>query len=91
MAQPADFTEEQLPDGTTALRFTGTLAIAAIDRIDERLRALSAPISRLDLSDIDHIDTVGAWLVYRTARDHDAAILGADKDAQKLISSIGSA
>lgn len=89
MAQPADFSEEQLPDGTNTLRFTGTLAIAAVDRIDARLRALSAPISRIDLSEIDHIDTVGAWLVYRTARDHDAAIVGADKDAQKLISTIG--
>jgi phospholipid/cholesterol/gamma-HCH transport system permease protein len=90
MAQPADFTEEQLPDGTSALRFTGTLAIASIDRVDDRLRGLSRPVSRIDLSAIDHIDTVGAWLVHRTARDHDAAIIGADKDAQKLISTIGS-
>lgn len=89
MAQSADFTEEILPDGTSALRFAGSLSIANIDGIDARLRSLSQPISRVDISAIDHIDTVGAWLVYRTARDHDAAIVGADKDAQKLISTIG--
>jgi phospholipid/cholesterol/gamma-HCH transport system permease protein len=89
MAQQADFVEESLPDGGHALRFSGTLAIAAIDRLDERLRDLPGPINRIDLSDIEHIDTVGAWLVYRTARDHDAQIVGADKDAQRLIGAVG--
>lgn len=89
MAEPADFDEEQLPDGGRALRFRGTLAIAAINTLDGRLRSVSSPVSQINLSDIEHIDTVGAWLIYRTARDHDAAIVGADKDAQKLISAVG--
>jgi phospholipid/cholesterol/gamma-HCH transport system permease protein len=88
MAGPADFAQEALPDGSQSLRFSGTLAIAAIGRLDERLRELPASISSIDLSAIDHIDTVGAWLIYRTARDHDAEIVGADKDAQKLINAV---
>lgn len=78
-----------MPDGTHGLRFTGTLAIAAIHDLDDRLHRLQGPISEIDLSDIDHIDTVGAWLVYRTARHHGAAIKGADKDAQRLICAVG--
>jgi phospholipid/cholesterol/gamma-HCH transport system permease protein len=89
MAEQADFFEEELPEGGSQLRFRGTLAIAAIDALDERLRTLTGPIAKIDLSDIEHIDTVGAWLIYRTARDHDAPIVGADKDAQKLISAVG--
>ncbi len=89
MAQQADFVEEQLPDGGNQLRFSGTLAIAAIGDLDERLRAVSAAITKIDLADIEHIDTVGAWLIYRTARDHNAPIVGADKDAQRLISAVG--
>ena len=88
MAVPADFTFEGLPDGSQMLRFGGTLAIASIDDLDTRLRELSTPIAKIDLSGIDHIDTVGAWLIYRTARDHDATIVGADKDAQKLIQAV---
>ena len=88
MAEPADFAQEALPDGSQSLRFSGTLAIAAIGRLDERLRELPASISSIDLSAIEHIDTVGAWLIYRTARDHDAEIIGADKDAQKLINAV---
>lgn len=89
MVQQADFVEEQLPGGGSQLRFSGTLAIAAIGDLDERLRGLSSAVAKIDLSGIEHIDTVGAWLIYRTARDHDAPIIGADKDAQRLISAVG--
>jgi phospholipid/cholesterol/gamma-HCH transport system permease protein len=88
MVTLANFAEEQLPNGGSVLRFNGTLAIAAIDDLDERLRELSGPVAQLDLSNIDHIDTVGAWLIYRTARDHDAQITGADQDAQRLIAAV---
>ena len=85
MAQPADFTEEQLPEGGTALHFSGTLSIAHIGDLDQRLRAVASTVSQIDISQIDHIDTVGAWLVYRTAQKHDAKITNADKDAARLI------
>jgi phospholipid/cholesterol/gamma-HCH transport system permease protein len=88
MANVADFTEEQLPSGGGVIRFSGTLAIASVENLDMRLRALAGPIKQVDISAIDHIDTVGAWLIYRTARDHDAQIVGADSDAQRLIETV---
>jgi phospholipid/cholesterol/gamma-HCH transport system permease protein len=91
MVQPADFTEEQLAEGGTVLRLGGTLAIAHIGNLDDRLRETAAQIRKIDLSQIDHIDTVGAWLVYRTARDHGAEIVGADSDAQRLIAAVANA
>lgn len=89
MAQLANFTEEQLPDGGRALRFGGAWAIAEIDAVDKDLRGVVGPVAQIDISDIGKIDTVGAWLIYRTARDLDAQIVGASKDAQKLISVVG--
>ena len=86
MAQLADFTEEQLSDGGRILRLNGRWAIADIDAVDAHLRAVTGPVSQIDISGISMIDTVGAWLVYRTARDLDAPIIGASKDAQELIS-----
>ena len=88
MPQPADFIEEQLPEGGAVLRLGGTLAISQIGDLDARLRATGAEVRQIDLSQIDHIDTVGAWLVYRTARDHGAQIIGADPDAQRLIAAV---
>jgi phospholipid/cholesterol/gamma-HCH transport system permease protein len=88
MADPADFSQEQLPGGEGILRFSGRLAIACIGDLDDRLRALGGPVKQIDISNIDHIDTVGAWLIYRTAKEHDAAIVGADNDAKRLIEAV---
>lgn len=89
MADTADFSQDQLPDGEGVIRFSGRLTIAAIGDLDNRLRALSGRIKQIDISNIDHIDTVGAWLIYRTAKVHDADIIGADNDAKRLIEAVG--
>src|SRR5690606_8369319 len=52
-----------------------------------RLDALG-PIAALDLSDVERIDTVGAWIVTRTARAHEARITGASEDAQRLLKAL---
>jgi phospholipid/cholesterol/gamma-HCH transport system permease protein len=88
MSDAADFSIEQLPGGGSAVRLSGTLAIATIDDLDARLRALPTDVKQIDLDAIDHIDTVGAWLIYRTARDNDAEIVGADGDARRLIDTV---
>jgi phospholipid/cholesterol/gamma-HCH transport system permease protein len=88
MAEAADFTLDQLPGGESVIRFTGRLAIAAIGDLDSRLQSLTGPVKQIDLAAIDHIDTVGAWLVYRTAKAHDAEIIGADNDAKRLIEAV---
>ena len=36
-------------------------------KVDGTKVAIDGTIARIDLSAIDHIDTVGAWLIYRTA------------------------
>ena len=88
MAEAADFTFESLSSGEGVVRFSGKLAIATIGGLDERLRALGGAIKQIDLSQADHIDTVGAWLIYRTAKEHDAEIVGADSDAKRLIEAV---
>ena len=68
---------------TVALR--GPLVIASIGPLDRKLRGLSGPVSRIDLSGIGAIDTVGAWTVWRFAQAHQAEITGASEQASKLI------
>jgi phospholipid/cholesterol/gamma-HCH transport system permease protein len=88
MAKAADFSVEQMPDGGEVVRFTGHLAIAQISDLDRRLQMLNSTAKTLDLSEVDHIDTVGAWLVYRTAKQLDAEIVGADSDATRLVEAV---
>ena len=65
--------------------------MACLGVLPGRLDAIEGPVKRVDLSDVDHIDTIGAWIVHRFARQHDAAIDGASEDASRLIEAVSKA
>ncbi len=73
------------------LRFSGSLSLARIGDLPERLRAFDGKVSTVDLSGIERIDTVGAWLVHRFAAEHDAAISGLDADGEHLLAQVANA
>ena len=87
MSAQADFIEEQ-GDAGRVLRFTGNLSIAWLGTVPERIEALNTPIDEIRLDELEHIDTIGAWLVHKLAHDHDARIVGADEDATRLIDQV---
>jgi len=89
MSAPADFQHDAADGGT--LRFNGNLSLRSIGDLPERLAAVEGPVAQLDLSGIDRIDTVGAWLVHRFARDHDAAVSGLGTDSQHLFDQVAGA
>ncbi|RZM30895.1 MAG: ABC transporter permease [Sphingomonas sp.] len=76
----ADFEQ----DGGT-LRFTGNLSLSRLGNLPDRLDRVSGDVSRIDLSSVDRIDTVGAWLVHRLAVRHDAPVEGLDEDGAHLM------
>jgi phospholipid/cholesterol/gamma-HCH transport system permease protein len=83
MGALADFSE----DGST-LRFTGDLSLARIGDLPKRLDGFGAQVSRIDLSGIDRIDTIGAWVVHRFAKRHDVAIEGLTPEQQHLLEQV---
>ncbi len=74
-----------------ALRFSGQLTLARLGDIPERLHALPAPPKTIDLSQIERLDTVGAWVVHRLSKGSGAAILGASSDATHLLAQVAAA
>ncbi len=86
---PGDFVEEFAEDGAVTLRFSGDLSIAGMNDLPERIRDGVSRIDRLDLHEIGYIDTVGAWLIHRTARETEAEIVGADAEAERLLAAVG--
>ena len=76
---------------TDVVRFTGSLSLAKIGDLPERLRAYDGKVSSVDLSGIERIDTVGAWLVHRFAAEHDAEITGLDADGEHLLKQVAAA
>ncbi|WBH18339.1 ABC transporter permease [Sphingomonas radiodurans] len=83
MGALADFSEDK---GT--LRFTGDLSLARIGDLPKRLDGFGTPVSRIDMSGIDRIDTIGAWIVHRFAKKNGAAIEGLNPEQQHLLEQV---
>ena len=79
-------------DGADATLFLlGRLTIARIGGVHERLMAdLSAhgPLKAVDLSGVERIDTVGAWLVRRIVDANGGQLIGASKEATVLMAAV---
>ncbi len=88
MREWADFTTEAVEGGGMTLSLSGPLTVSSIGIVDRRLRALDAPLARIDLSAVTEIDTVGAWTAWRLSEEHGAEIVGASDQAQRLISAL---
>jgi phospholipid/cholesterol/gamma-HCH transport system permease protein len=87
MSAPADFTEVD-DAGGRAIRFTGSLTLACLRDLPERLAAVPGEVATVDLGAVDRIDTIGAWVVRRFARERQADIHNASDDANRLIAEV---
>lgn len=87
MSARADFQQDSADGGT--LRFTGNLSLSRLGDLPDRLEAVDgANVTRVDLSGVDRIDTIGAWVVHRFAARNDARVEGLDGDDQKLFDQV---
>jgi len=85
MSAAADFTEDRA-DGT--VRFSGNLSLSRLGNLSERLAGHDGPVKRVDLSDVDRLDTIGAYLVHRFAARNDAEIAGLNDDQRHLMEQV---
>jgi phospholipid/cholesterol/gamma-HCH transport system permease protein len=84
MSVTADFSRD-VEEGRCVLRFRGNLTILRVRKLSEQLADIDAEDLVVDLSEVDRMDTVGAWLVHKLQRDHGARIVGAKREQQLLI------
>ncbi|MCH8617197.1 MlaE family lipid ABC transporter permease subunit [Sphingomonas sp. SM33] len=71
------------PTGNT-LRIRGTLTITRAASIQREIDAEPDPLT-IDLSGVERMDTVGAYLVHRAIRDRGAKVVGASSEAESLL------
>src|SRR5215217_6193683 len=69
-------------------RVAGALTITRAATTQREIDALPDPLT-IDLSEIQRMDTVGAWIVYRTVRDRGATVIGASRDEVSLLKQVG--
>jgi len=85
----AEVTDQDSADGRGSVyRVAGTVNIARAATTQREIDALPDPLT-IDLSDINRMDTVGAWIVYRTVRDRGAKVIGASRDEVGLLKQVG--
>ncbi|WP_260482725.1 ABC transporter permease [Sphingomicrobium flavum] len=73
-----------------SLAFEGALTISRIGGAQRSIAEAADPLT-IDVSGVERIDTVGAWLLYRTARDRGAEITGQTPQIADLIRKVAEA
>jgi phospholipid/cholesterol/gamma-HCH transport system permease protein len=86
--------EPDPPEGTegdgATYRMAGSITIARAASTAREIEAEPDPLI-IDLTDVRNMDTVGAWVIYRTVRDRNAKIVGANDQAKSLLEQVGEA
>src|SRR5215210_1617989 len=73
--------------GGATYRVAGSLTITRAATTQREIDALPDPLT-IDLSEIQRMDTVGAWIVYRTVRDRGAKVINASSDETSLLKQV---
>ncbi len=88
MESAAEYSLEQDSHGGARLVLSGAYLVSTIGPIDQDLLDLGQAVGEVDVTDVDEMDTVGAYIVCSVARTHHAAIVGATPPIQRIISAI---
>ena len=68
-------------------RVAGSLTITRAATTQREIDAAPDPLT-IDLSGVERIDTVGAWLIYRTVRDRGARVVGGSPTVRSLLEQV---
>jgi phospholipid/cholesterol/gamma-HCH transport system permease protein len=74
--------------GGITLMLSGSLLVSTIGPLERGLDDLRSNLTRIDVSEVDNIDTVGAWVTCRLASEHQAQITGASDHTQRLLDAV---
>jgi phospholipid/cholesterol/gamma-HCH transport system permease protein len=77
----------QSADGRNRYECAGALTIVRAASTQREIDSLEDPVT-IDVSKVKRIDTVGAWILYRTLRDRDAKLEGESDDIRTLIEQV---
>jgi phospholipid/cholesterol/gamma-HCH transport system permease protein len=88
--QPAEQSREAGDGAGETYRVAGSLTITRAATTAREIEALGDPLT-IDLSRVEKMDTVGAWIIYRTVRDRGARVVGASPEETSLLDQVAEA
>ena len=84
MTLAPDLIDNNDANGRT-VALTGSLTLADLGNLPTRIDAIDGQVGKIDLGEITHIDTIGAWVIHRLSKRTGAEIIGASPDAVRLL------
>jgi phospholipid/cholesterol/gamma-HCH transport system permease protein len=66
---------------------SGSLTIIRAGTLEREINACADPLT-IDLSQVERMDTVGAWMIHRAVRDRGARVVNASPDSQSLLDQV---
>lgn len=78
-------------DGRRVVRLTGQLTLSRVRMVNRQLEGAQGDRLLIDLSEVERMDTVGAWMIHKLARDQDVEVVGATPDQTSLLENVAAA
>jgi len=85
MAEAKPTTDDR--SGGAIYRPAGALTITRAATTQREIEALPDPLT-IDLSQVERMDTVGAWIIYRTVRERNAKVVGGGEIENSLVDQV---
>ena len=74
-------------NGARTVALSGDWILSQLGDVATRIE-LTKPVTAIDMSDIGRIDTIGAWIVHKLAREAGVSVTGAKPDALHLMDQV---
>lgn len=74
--------------GHSRLVLSGQLLVSSIGPFEQEIDGRISDIAEIDISNVDEMDTTGAWVVSRLASQHSSTITGASDKAKHLLGAV---
>ncbi len=87
MNEAADF-RQKVDGNRNAVLFSGELTLARMGALPRRIEEIKGDRLLIDLSQVSRMDTVGAWLIHRLARDRHAEVVGVNEHFATLLEQV---
>ena len=82
------YTFEDTEAGPARLVLSGQMLVSSVGVFEREIDGLTQEVDAIDIASVDDIDTIGAWVVSRLAKQHGCAITGASDTAKHLLSAV---
>lgn len=74
--------------GTSKLVLAGQMLVSSVGPFEAEIENVAHDINEIDITGVDEIDTIGAWVVSRLASEHSCKVTGASDKAKRLLRAV---